>query len=354
MEGLERLIDANINRASEGIRVLEDISRFYLDNAELTSKLKTLRHDTRKSMNTLAFEFVKYRDSDGDIGPAVSAKLNVEGKKDLKELIAANFKRAQEAARSIEETLKIMGMEELSRSYERIRYGLYSVEKEFVTGLKPKMRLNCLNTDIYCLTAEEYSLGRDNIEVVSRMLEAGIKLVQYREKDKTMLEKYRQCIKLRELTAAYGATFIVNDHIELARSVMADGVHLGQDDLPLETARHLVGNSMIIGVSTHSPDQAAKAIEGGADYIGVGPVFKTFTKKDVCDPVGFEYLDYAVKNVKIPFVAIGGIKLHNLGQVREHGAKCVALVTEIVGAEDIGAVIASARNIMKESVSNGI
>lgn len=354
MEGFERLIDANLNRASEGLRVLEDISRFSLNNRELTSKLKSLRHDTRKSMNGYAFDIIQYRDSESDIGPSVSEVLGVDGKSHIHELVAANFKRAQEAVRSIEETLKIMGKGELSRTYEKIRYALYTLEKEFSFALKPIVRTDCLNADIYCITAEEYSLGRDNIEVVSKMLEAGVKLIQYREKDKTMLERYRQCIKIREMTYAAGATFIVNDDIELARSVMADGVHIGQDDLPLYAARQLVGGSMIIGVSTHSPEQAQKAIEGGADYIGVGPVFKTFTKKDVCDPVGFEYLDYAVQNVKIPFVAIGGIKLHNINMVVEHGAKCVALVTEIVGAEDIGGVIASARNIMKGVNQNGI
>lgn len=203
-----------------------------------------------------------------------------------------------------------------------------------------------LDTDIYCITSEEHSNGRDNIEVVSRMLDAGIKLIQYREKNKSMLEKYRQCIKLREITAERGAVFIINDHIDLAMSVCADGVHLGQDDIPLSAARELVGDEMIIGLSTHSPEQALKATADGADYIGVGPIYRTFTKKDVCDPVGLGYLDYVVKNIKVPFVAIGGIKLHNLAEVREHGAKCTALVTEIVGADNIEEMIITVRKIL--------
>lgn len=207
--------------------------------------------------------------------------------------------------------------------------------------------LDVLNTDIYCLTAEEYSRGRDNIKVVEAMLEAGVKLIQYREKDKSMLEKYRQCIKLREMTAEAGAAFIVNDHIDLAKSVCADGIHLGQDDMPAAAARELIGGSMILGISTHSPKQAEKAVRDGADYIGVGPIYRTFTKKDVCNPVGLEYLDYVVKNVSIPFVAIGGIKLHNLRQVKSRGAKCIALVTEIVGAENIKGTIESIREILK-------
>lgn len=201
-----------------------------------------------------------------------------------------------------------------------------------------------LETDLYCLTAEEYSLGRSNIEVVKAMLRGGIKVIQYREKEKKMLQKYKECVKIRELTYDAGTTFIVNDDVDLAMLVGADGVHIGQDDLPVEKVRELVGEKMIIGVSTHSPRQARDAIAKGADYIGVGPIFSTRTKKDVCAPVGFEYLDFAVKNVKIPFVAIGGIKEHNISIIKARGAKMIAMVTEIVGAKDIEKKIESIRN----------
>lgn len=200
-----------------------------------------------------------------------------------------------------------------------------------------RWRGDCLaGVDIYGITAEEYSLGRSSIEVVARMIDSGIKVIQYREKDKGFREKYRDCMKIREMTALAGVTFIVNDHVDLALLVKADGVHIGQDDLPPERVRGLVGERMAIGLSTHSPDQAEEAVKSGAvDYIGVGPIFATRTKKDVCRPVGLEYLDYVVKNIKLPFVAIGGIKGHNIAEVSRRGANCIALVTEIVGAEDI-------------------
>lgn len=205
-------------------------------------------------------------------------------------------------------------------------------------------------TDLYCITASQFSLGRSNEEVVKQMLEAGIKLVQYREKEFSMLKKYRECLVIRDLTASYGACFIVNDDVHLALAVEADGVHVGQDDLPVEKTRELVGDRMLIGLSTHSPAQADQAVKQGiADYIGVGPLFRTFTKKDVVDPVGLEYLDYIVKHHKIPFVAIGGIKQHNIADVVKHGAKCVALVTEIVGAKDIGAMIRAVRKEISEA-----
>lgn len=210
-------------------------------------------------------------------------------------------------------------------------------------------RQTILDTDIYCLTAEKFSLGRSNIEVVQAMLDADIKLVQYREKEKKMGEKYEECLALRRMTIEAGAAFIVNDDIDLAIAVEADGVHVGQDDLPIEVVRRLVGDDMAIGLSTHAPEEAEEAVRRGADYIGVGPIFRTFTKEDVVDPVGFEYLEHVVKNVDIPFVAIGGIKEHNIAEVVRRGAKCVALVTEIVGAEDITQTIASVREAMQNA-----
>lgn len=203
-----------------------------------------------------------------------------------------------------------------------------------------------LGADIYGLTAEEYSLGRSNIEVVARMIDAGIRVIQYREKDKTAIQKYRECLAIREMTRATGVTFIVNDHVDLAILVDADGVHLGQDDLPPEKVRELVGEERLIGLSTHSPAQALAALQSGVDYIGVGPVFATKTKKDVCEPVGLEYLDYVVNNVKLPHVAIGGIKEYNIAEVQRRGARCIALVTEIVGAEDIGAKVRALRAVL--------
>lgn len=204
-------------------------------------------------------------------------------------------------------------------------------------------RLDLLRTDIYGITAESWSLGRSNSEIVSAMLRGGIRVIQYREKQKSIKEKYRECLALRELTNRAGALFIINDHVDLALAVDADGVHIGQDDLPPEKVRELIGPQRMMGISTHSPRQAQDAVLAGADYIGAGPLYSTRTKSDVCAPVGLEYLDYIAKNVGIPFVAIGGIKLHNLNEVIGRGAACVAMVTEIVGAEDPEACIRDIR-----------
>jgi thiamine-phosphate pyrophosphorylase len=207
---------------------------------------------------------------------------------------------------------------------------------------------NFIAADIYGLTAAEYSLGRSNVEIVDLLIAAGIRVIQYREKYRKPGFMLEECLAIRAKTRAASATFIVNDHVDLAILVEADGVHLGQEDLPPDAVRKLVGDQMLIGLSTHSPGQAQTAAHLGAvDYIGVGPIFATQTKHDVCEPVGLAYLDYVVENIDLPFVAIGGIKQHNIKQVKDHGARTIALVTEIVGAKDVIVQVAAIREQLK-------
>ncbi len=206
-----------------------------------------------------------------------------------------------------------------------------AMEKEF-HPLFP----STLPTGIYGILAERFSLGRGNIEVAREMVAAGVATLQYREKlhRKSRKEILKECRSIREITREAGVMFIVNDFAHIAAMVDADGVHCGQDDLPVNELRKIVGDKMI-GISTHCPEQAEKAVDDGADYIGVGPIFKTETKENVCAPVGFDYLEYVVENIALPFVAIGGIKAGNLPDVLKRGAKSVCLVTEIVGAKSI-------------------
>lgn len=210
------------------------------------------------------------------------------------------------------------------------------------------MPKHILDTDLYCLTAAHMSAGRSTLDVVAQMLEAGVRLVQYREKEKKAGEQYQECLRLRAMTREAGAALVVNDDVALAVAVGADGVHVGQQDLPLPAVRQVVGRDMAIGISTHSPQQARAAVAEGADYIGVGPLFATQTKADVCEPVGLEYLDWVAANIALPFVAIGGIKRHNVAEVVRRGAPCVALVSEITAAADIGEAIRAVRAEMAE------
>lgn len=196
---------------------------------------------------------------------------------------------------------------------------------------------NILRDGIYGITAEKFSKGRSNLEVVEEMIRGGITTIQYREKkhQKQVGEMLIECQQIRRLTRDHNVTFIINDHVDLALLVDADGVHVGQEDLPVEAVRSLIGKDKIIGLSTHNPEQAKEAVSLGADYIGVGPIYTTQTKEDVCDAVGLEYLEHVVANSPLPFVAIGGIKEHNIGEIISRGAKSICLVTEIVGSDDI-------------------
>ena len=198
-----------------------------------------------------------------------------------------------------------------------------------------------LPSGIYGITAEKFSGGRTNVEVVRAMIAGGIRIIQYREKRpaKSFSDMLAECRQIRRLTREAGVLLIINDYVDIAQMVDADGVHVGQDDFPVAAVRGLIGPGKIIGLSTHSPEQAAAAVLAGADYIGVGPIFSTTTKEDVCAPVGLEYLDHVVRTCPLPFVAIGGIKEHNLEQIIRHGAKTICLVTEIVGATDIAATV---------------
>lgn len=187
---------------------------------------------------------------------------------------------------------------------------------------------------LYAITGEEFHPGRSMLEVMEEAIQGGATVIQLRDKKSSKRDILAKARALRELTARYDVTFIVNDHIDIALAAEADGVHLGQDDLPLKEARKIMGNK-IIGISTHRIEEARQAEAEGADYIGVGPVFATQTKEDVTDPVTTEYVRQVANEITIPFVAIGGIKLHNVDQVLAAGAERICAVSEIVGSQDV-------------------
>lgn len=199
---------------------------------------------------------------------------------------------------------------------------------------------------VYGITGDNFAHGKSNLECVKAMIEGGIKIIQYRDKTKSIKEKVKEAKEIRELCRKHGVVFIVNDHIDIALLVDADGVHIGQDDMSPADVRKLIGNNKIIGLSTHSEEQGMKAyLDPDVDYIGVGPIFPTTTKDTA--PVGLEYLEYVVKNLHLPFTAIGGIKEHNLHEIISRGAKNVCLVSDIVGAPDIAEKVRDLQKLMK-------
>jgi thiamine-phosphate pyrophosphorylase len=171
----------------------------------------------------------------------------------------------------------------------------------------------------YLITSDE------PVERVEAAIRGGVRIVQYRDKTADKARLYQTALKLRKLTRDAGALLIINDHADLAQAVEADGVHIGQDDMPIEALRAILPPKMIIGLSTHSRDQALDAVQRGADYIGCGPLFATPTKAHY-QAVGLDLLDWVLKHVSIPVVAIGGIDLGNLHQVTALGATNVAMV----------------------------
>lgn len=198
---------------------------------------------------------------------------------------------------------------------------------------------------IYGITGDNFAHGRSNLECVKAMIDGGIKIIQYRDKTKSIKEKVKEAREIRELCREHNVVFIVNDHVDIAILVDADGVHIGQDDMSPADVRKLIGSDKIIGLSTHSEEQGMKAyLDPDVDYIGVGPIFPTTTKDTA--PVGLEYLEYAVKNLHLPFTAIGGIKEHNIHEIISRGAENICLVSDIVGAPDIAEKVKHLQKLM--------
>ena len=210
--------------------------------------------------------------------------------------------------------------------------------------------MNCDKASLllYAVTDRSWLHGQTLYEQAEQALQGGATFLQLREKELDEAHFQEEAIALKALCKQYGVPFVLDDNVALAVATDADGVHVGQEDLPVEAVRRLVGPDMIIGLSTHTPDQARAAVASGADYIGVGPIYPTQTKKDVCAAVTLDYLDWVVANITLPFVAIGGIKRHNIADVIAHGARCCAIVSEFVSAPDIPARVAEVRSAMKK------
>lgn len=209
-------------------------------------------------------------------------------------------------------------------------------------------KANPLDFDLYPVTCQKLSRGRSNLEVLEALIRGGARVVQLREKEMPDRELYLMAKAFRDRTARAGMTLIINDRVDLCRAVEADGVHLGQDDFPVSEARRLLGPQTVIGVSTHSLEQALQAVEEGADYINVGPIFETHTKEHAGPPVGIELFRKVRAMVKIPITVMGGINLDNLNLVLEAGVDRVAVVSAIVGAEDVAGTVREFRRRMNQ------
>jgi thiamine-phosphate pyrophosphorylase len=194
---------------------------------------------------------------------------------------------------------------------------------------------------LYIILDPSVCPARPLTEVLTAAAEAGASLFQYRNKTASMKEAYVEALALRQAASKAGVRFIVNDRCDLALAVDADGVHLGQGDLPLDLARKVMGPNKLIGISTHNPDQVRKATAGKPDYLGVGPIFKPYSKQDHDPVVGLEGLRAMRSLTSLPVFAIGGIQIDQVGEVTRFGANGVAVISAIIKAPDISHAVKS-------------
>lgn len=202
------------------------------------------------------------------------------------------------------------------------------------------------------ITDPRLAAGRDHVAIAEEALRGGADMIQLRDKTGDLRNLLRQAVSIQALCRAQGALFIVNDRVDLALAAGADGAHVGQDDLPAEAARRLLGPGRLLGVSTHSPVQARAAEKAGADYIGFGPMFLTGTKDTGYAPQGLTALREVRRATRLPILAIGGISLENVGEVIQAGATAPAVISAVVAAPDIAAAAALFRQRVASAKSS--
>lgn len=341
--GVWRVIDASGNRAREALRVVEDYARFVLDDRFLTEHLKSLRHELVTCLESLPRRHrIAGRETQVDVG----AELSVSAQRDRRstaDLVAANFSRLVEALRSLEEFTKLVDLAAAAQ-FERLRYRAYTLERAVDITAQNIARLQ--RAQLYVLIDGSDSEGAF-IRKVRGLVEAGVDVLQLRDKrlaDRDLLGRARF---LRELTAGTNTLFIMNDRPDLAAIAKADGVHIGQDEVTVKDARSIIGASGLIGVSTHAIEQARQAVLDGADYLGVGPVFVSPTKKFARFP-GLDYVRAFHHEIRLPAFAIGGITLENVHEVIQAGARRIALASAITGDPSPAEAARAFRTILRQ------
>lgn len=325
-----RIIDANLNRTGEGLRVIEEFARLSLNNEAVTQRLKSLRHKVLITDTGLQKQLLNARDATGDVGSAMD--VPGEGKtKETAEIVIANARRVQESLRVLEELAKTPGTGLDTENYRRGRFELYTIEKELLGALTRKNKLAKI-TGLYVVIDTEWLKGRDPVELTRQAAGGGAKVIQLRCKERGVREFLSMAAGIKEICLEYGIPFIVNDSLEVALACKADGLHIGQEDLPVEVTRKLIPIDMLLGVSVRNESEAKAAVKEGADYLGAGAVFDTRTKDSAA--IGLEQLKAIIDKTHLPVVAIGGINKDNIKSVMNAGAASAAVISAVLGAKD--------------------
>jgi thiamine-phosphate pyrophosphorylase len=327
-----RLLDANFNRAREAMRVIEDYLRFVLNDAALSGGMKQLRHDFAAATGAIAGEAILQRDTPGDVGTAHTTPSE-QVREDAQQVVIAAGKRLGEALRTIEEYLKTIDPAAAAK-VESIRYRFYDIESRLaMTRVSPACGF--ANVRLYVLITESIC-KKQWLEAAESAIAGGADCLQLREKNRDSSDFLTRAKAFVQLCNRHNVISIINDRPDIAILSSADGVHVGQDDLPAREVRKLIGTGKILGVSTHRIEQARQAVLDGADYIGVGPVFRSETKPRDFLP-GLDYARQVATEIPIPAVAIAGITVQNVDDVLGTGIKAIAVTSAVVGCDDIAA-----------------
>lgn len=325
-----RILDANANRATEGMRAIEEFARFSLDDQNLSRQCKLVRHEISETMASLSpvADRLRARETNDDVGRGISAPAEYT-RSSFSQIVVANLERCQQALRSLEEYAKVLDVS-AAMGFEAARYRVYSLAKALSSTMDALQKLGSVRLYVLisgCESPDEFE------RIVLTLIQSGTDAIQLREKHLGDRHLMRRARRLRELTRGTKTLFFVNDRPDIAAIADADGVHLGQDELPVKDARRVIGNSRMVGVSTHTLEQARQAVADGADYIGCGPTFSSHTKS-FDDFPGLEFLQKVRNEIRLPAFAIGGITLNNLPQVLAAGFTRVAVSHAIACAED--------------------
>ncbi len=343
-QALLRILDANLDRAREGMRVIEEWCRFGLNDQAMTAQVKHLRQSVGRWHSA---DIRAARDTPGDLGTALTHPQETT-RSSLADVLQVNLARSQEALRVLEEYGKLYSPE-MAADCKQMRYQLYTLDSQIMNpmietksaGLAQPRHHQLMQARTYLVT----SPVPDLLGTVEAALKGGIAIVQYREKTADDEERLQVAQQMRSLCHRYGALFIVNDRVDIAAAAEADGVHLGQHDLPMAAARKILGPDKLVGRSTTNPAELKRALDEGADYIGVGPVHETPTKPGKAAS-GDDYVRYAAQHATMPWFTIGGLNAENLAQTLAAGATRVAVVRALMQAEDPAAV---ARSLVQQT-----
>lgn len=341
-DGPFRALDANLNRAREALRLIEDYARFTLDDQAVAGALKGARHALRGIRERLGPDRLRNaRDIESDVGRDL--KTADEGRReDPAGVVAAAFARLSEALRVISEFSKLE-CQESARQAETLRYQCYEWEMRMLSRGEARKRFR--DARLYVLLTE--SLCRAGWrETAEAALRGGAQCLQLREKDWPDGRLLERAAAVRELTHQYEALFIMNDRPDLARLVDADGVHLGQDDLPVREARRILGPTRLIGKSAHCVAQVEAASAEGADYIAVGAMFPSGAKPEA-GVAGPKLLVEAAACTDLPLVAIGGVTVERAGELRRLGASSVCVCSAVINADDPQAAAGAFREALR-------